>query len=335
MELYNVTFEFSSVSIRPQQNQIESSIYQLLYLLRIPLTVINCIGVFGNIFLFIALIILRRKNIIAEAGVIVLQNQAIADFHNSLLTLLFTFGDLNNLPEISQNFEWIRLFACMFWHVQYPYWYFYCISVFNEMTLSLERYIAIVHPFQQYKFRKKIPLIITGNYLFHIIFNIPYIFYNDYDFENRRCFARPFEGTFILIRLFAVIWAIEAYIVPGLGLIVFNFMTIRTLKISDKMLGSHITASNQKDLKSKAGRLLAKTATTIGVSFFLTMTYCNYFFVTQSLDGSYDSYDVRNIFGIGLATFHFSMNPLIILFFLPGIRRLIINLFTKQKLEFI
>ena len=110
-----------------------------ILVLRIPLTVINSIGLVANVMLFIFLLILRKRHIISEAGLLVLLNQAFIDFWNVTLAILYTVSDLNSLPQTYGDLEWIRAVICYLWHTQFPYWITYCVSVFNEMFLSVER----------------------------------------------------------------------------------------------------------------------------------------------------------------------------------------------------
>ena len=314
------------------ENHFLLSIQFWFYLIKIPVTIINIIGIFRNILLIVMLIVLRKKQILSDAGVIVLLNEAVINFQASVYTVIYTFTDLNSLPATYGDYEWVRILICLGWHGQFAYWTVYCASVFNEMILAIERYVAIVYPFHHMSFRKRLQLIIALNYIGNIIFNLPFFVYNDYDSEIHICFARLFDGIYILIRWYAVAWSVEAYIIPGLGLIFFNLMTIIKLKHSDKILDTS-TSGVSSDLKNKASRLLVKTSITITISYFLTMTYINYFYVAQTLEGFYDPYDIRNVIGIGLATFHFSFNPFIVLFFLPGVRRFLFSFITTGKSE--
>ena len=303
----------------------------LLYF-RIPLTVINSIGIVANILLFVMLLLLRSRQEISEAGLIVLVNQSFIDFFNVSFAIIYTLVDVNSMPVTSEDLEWVRAAICLGWHTQYPYWIAYGVSVFNEMILSFERYIAIVHQFKQHKFRSILPGLIAINYLMNFVFNLPYITYNEYNYETRECSSRYFDGTFYFLRWYAALWAFEAYLLPGLGLLYFNLKSIITLRKSDKVLVTSVSMPKRLGLKTKASALLFKTAA-VSLSYYLTMTYVTYFYVTQSLDGFYDTYDVRNIIGTSLATVHFSLNPIIALFFLPGIRRSSVSLLSMQKVE--
>ena len=335
MQLLNLTSEYSTREIKNVAvDNLLSSLTYWLSLLRYPVITINSIGVISNLCLFLVLNFLRKRQIISEAGVIVLLNQSIIDFQNVLLIIAYQFGNLDDLPETYGDYEWIRAVTCYFWHTQYPYWSTYSVSVFNEMLLALERYFAIVHPFHHQKFRKKLRFIIASNYIGNIIFNIPYMGYNEYGFIVHTCVVRAFVGIFVVERYYAVIWSIEAYVIPGLGLLYFNINTIRTLRKTDKFLQSDANLiSRAAELKSKASRLLVKASICIAISYYLTMTFITYFYTAQSLEGSYDTYDIRNIVGTGMASIHFSLNPIIVLFFLPGLRRLVVNIFSKGKFD--
>ena len=176
------------------------------------------------------------------------------------------------------------------------------------------------------------PFLTIFNYVGNIFFNTPYLAYSEYKFEEHRCISRPFDDLFTFLRYYASVWSFEAYLIPGLGLLYFNVRAIRTLRKSDQLLVSCASANKTLGLKNKASILLLKTST-VSLSYYLTMSYVTYFYITQSLEGSYDTYDIRNIIGSGLATVHFSLNPIIALFFLPGIRRSSVGMFTVGKVE--
>ena len=297
--------------------------------LSFPVSIINVIGVLANIFLFSLLVTLRRRQEISDAGLILLCNEAIVDFQNSLYAIIYTHSDFHILPDFHGDFEWIREFVCLVWHSQYPYWVTYCVSVFNEVLLSTERYIAISFPFHQDKFRKRIPFFLFLLYLTQLTFNSPYFFYNEYNFTINDCIASHFHDDLIFFRWYSIVWSLEAYLFPAIANLFINGLIIKKLRITDKILSIHSTQSS--NFKNKASRMLLKASITISVLYVFTMFYTNYFYVTQSHEGIYDSYDIRNIIGIGLATFHFSFKPLIVMFFLPAIRRFTFDLLTARR----
>ncbi|XP_071489410.1 galanin receptor 2a-like [Diadema antillarum] len=97
------------------------------------------LGIGGN---GLVLLVIAKVRELRDITNILIANQSLIDFTSSVLLIASYIVPLPPLP----NDVALARFICAFWYTQYPYWATYAASVINLTILTLERYLAIVHP---------------------------------------------------------------------------------------------------------------------------------------------------------------------------------------------
>ncbi|XP_071483074.1 galanin receptor type 1-like [Diadema antillarum] len=110
----------------------------------------GCIGVFGNIMVLIVFRILRSKR--SQANLFIL-NQSLADLVTSMFIIAFA------TTRIVRDSIWhggaSGFFLCRFWWSRFFVFSGFAVSTFNLAAMSIERYIAVVHPLKYQTFFTK------------------------------------------------------------------------------------------------------------------------------------------------------------------------------------
>ncbi|KAI0212914.1 hypothetical protein LSAT2_002115 [Lamellibrachia satsuma] len=102
---------------------------------------IGIIGVLGN--LIVIVVIFRFTNLAKKVTSMYIINQSLIDLVAAVLVLLAAFIDIRFMPADDGALAQIY---CRVWLTQTLQWGFIRSSTVNLMCLSIERYIAVVHP---------------------------------------------------------------------------------------------------------------------------------------------------------------------------------------------
>ena len=258
--------------------------------IKILFTILNVVGIGANGILLIILIRMKKVKRISEDAAVVLMNQAIIDLIISSLAIFYNFAEVSWMPDIFGEFEWIRLIICMGVYTQFPYWAAYCISVFNDVLLAVERFFAVVFPFNQRKFHSLIPGILFLLYTINTVFNFPVMFYNDYDYQSQGCFARHFNGIFIIMRYYGILAFIIYFILPIILFLFFNGLTVKKLMKKNKAFkeqGGNAVKNSAEERKSKAAMMIVKISILLAVSYAFWMSFTNIYYFITSITGIY------------------------------------------------
>lgn len=110
----------------------------------------GCIGVLGNALVMIVFRHLRSKR--SQANLFIL-NQSLADFVTSLF--IITFGTTRIVRHSLSHYGASGFFLCRFWWSRFFVFSGFAVSTFNLTAMSIERYIAVVHPLKYQVFFKR------------------------------------------------------------------------------------------------------------------------------------------------------------------------------------
>ncbi|XP_071807806.1 somatostatin receptor type 5-like [Asterias amurensis] len=137
-------------------------------------------------------------------------------FHQAVIDLLgSTMNVLRNeivLPDTIPS-NALGRFTCQFWVSNYSLFYFFILSTFNLLVLTMERYFAIVYPFKyQAAFttwpRLKVSMSMAMCWIFNtILMSYTLLIYKE---ENGKCVQNLIPGANII----GVIVAVLQYVVP-------------------------------------------------------------------------------------------------------------------------
>ncbi|XP_038051182.1 G-protein coupled receptor 183-like [Patiria miniata] len=103
--------------------------------------IIGCFGLVGNLFACIVFKTIKSKR---NQVSLLIFTQAVADLVSSFVLIIFGITRVyrHRLPTTGSTGEWL----CRFWWTRFLIFYFFAISTYNLTLISLERYIAVVHP---------------------------------------------------------------------------------------------------------------------------------------------------------------------------------------------
>ena len=148
---------------------------------------IGVTGVLGN--LLVVVVILRYKKLFQQVKSIYIINQSFIDGLVFALLIQYVFVRRSTVPHtlnINDTF-------CKIWHSQILLWGLMMSSTYNLMAISIERYLAIVHPmWHTVSFTKtKANAMVVFIWLFGILFNSSFIIPTSGIFRNK-CFVAYF-----------------------------------------------------------------------------------------------------------------------------------------------
>ncbi|XP_072048423.1 galanin receptor type 1-like [Amphiura filiformis] len=103
--------------------------------------IVGTVGIIGNGLVCMVFKVIRRRR--SQVNLFIL-NQAVADFVTSVL--LVTFGTTRVFRDVIPIKGTTGEFICRFWWSRFFVFSCFAVSTFNLTTMSIERYIAVVHP---------------------------------------------------------------------------------------------------------------------------------------------------------------------------------------------
>ena len=259
--------------------------------------IIGAVGVLNNDLVIV--IILRSRQLRQYSTNIVIVNQSVIDGLASLFLIVFSVPyTYSGVPS---------LMLCKFWLNRMPMWCLLITSTFNILCLTLDRYLAILHPiwYKSSYSRKKLMLLLLFPWLFGFGFNSSFAVPTSI-VVGKKCLIYekwPSEST---RRAFGLLLVNVEYIIPIIlqiymyGRIIF-FVRNRVLKGSRATLpvitNDHDTrfqhhAKQTNSFWSRAQRNSLKTAAIVSTCFLLCWTCDQIYFLVYLLQKS-DHYDTE------------------------------------------
>ena len=228
-------------------------------------TIVGCLGICGNCLVCVVIIKVHFMHTITNAFIF---NQALIDFLGSLVLLLSSVVPIpDQLPPGAGGF-----FICYFWISQYFIWAFFITSTFNLVSMTCEKYLAIVYPFRYQRLATPRNVIITivTIWLVGFTFVIYNIFMNS--FENGECpevdlpFASIIFGSCFIL----------TYLIPVLSML---FIYIHITIILKKGAGGRVapaavpSTSGSKAVESQGESLMRARRNTFKTLLIVFITY--------------------------------------------------------------
>ncbi|XP_022102531.1 kappa-type opioid receptor-like [Acanthaster planci] len=177
-----------------------------ILILRIYKTIVGIAGILGNGLVCVVICKVSAMQTRTNAFIF---HQAVVDFLGSTLTLLQSEVPLPDpLPNSS-----LGIFICTIWNSNFVLFLLFVISTFNLLSLTMERYFAIVHPFKYHAAFAtrpwlKLGLIFAGCWLLAVAIKsyVAVIF----EFPNGKCVARDIPGSQVM----GILTAVMQYALP-------------------------------------------------------------------------------------------------------------------------
>ncbi len=272
------------------------------------------IGAISNLVTFYIFKTHRQKY--SRSLLILLKHQSVIDFL-VCVTCIIRFVESYNWMT---GFFYFDTFICHMWHSQFLFWYFSCISIWNLVLVSLERFLAVCHPLKYYMMsqnsitRKSIVLIYVISCL-----NVMYTMFQ-YKLIRNSCIKEYISDNpafVIFITIMSFIYLLIYYVVPIMTFIIvylFVLMSMRKRKDTTCLGYSKTIRSATKGL----------TTSTLCVTAFCTclLGYGTFSYLISLLNISKypDNDSTLNRFCIFLVALNSSCNMLIYTLSMPVFR---------------
>ncbi|XP_041483230.1 galanin receptor type 1-like [Lytechinus variegatus] len=200
----------------------------------------GCIGVIGNALVMIVFRHLRSKR--SQANLFIL-NQSLADFVTSLF--IITFGTTRIVRHKLSHDGASGFFLCRFWWSRFFVFSGFAVSTFNLTAMSIERYIAVVHPLKYQVFFKRRNTIIVILIVWIVGPIMQWVFpIWQYASVDGSCIFQSSWGKVHGIVVGVVLFCWE-YFFPCLFMS-FAYVTIlRTLRIKERQVHAQVGAPDQ------------------------------------------------------------------------------------------
>ncbi|XP_038045876.1 allatostatin-A receptor-like [Patiria miniata] len=174
--------------------------------LRIFNTTVGIVGILGNG--LVCLVIGKVSSMQTRTNALIF-HQAVVDLLGSLMILLQSEAPIPD-PVPNNALGWV---VCHVWYSRFPLFLLYVISTFSLLSLTMERYFAIVHPFKyQVAFAKrprlKVGVVIAACWIIGAVIN-SYVL-TTFNVQSGRCVSSVANRSKVIGGLTAVL----QYIVP-------------------------------------------------------------------------------------------------------------------------
>ncbi len=236
------------------------------YKMRIVYVVIGSLGMLGNF--IVACVILRSHTLRATITNVLIVNQSLIDFSVS-----FFIVAISVIPDLPSNADQrAHDIFCRLWKTNLPIWGLFVSSTYNLVTVTLERYVALVYPMIHKRrcSRTTVYIIITIVWLFGPGFNAAYMIPVAGLVDGDVCTVHSEYPSLVIQRFVGILTVMVQYVIP-LFLIIFAYTRIvlvlrRDLKMT-KTSRNDVTSDTREKRMLTASQNVIKTLLIVSVSF--------------------------------------------------------------------
>nr|AKQ63061.1 orphan G-protein coupled receptor 56 [Platynereis dumerilii] len=274
-EHYFETLPTQSLNVNQSAEEVDASAsINTDYHLIIIYYVIGACGIFGNILVCIVMFssaTLRRK--ITNWFII---NQSLVDFAVSFF--LTVQADVQGEPPHSGIAGELY---CRIWATKLFLWGFLVSSTYNLVALTIERYLAVVHPiWHKTSFSKtKATVLIALVWLFGPVWNASYMIVTSSN-EDGVCAIYAIWPSITVRRFFGVLTVLLQYLIP-LTFIIFAYGSI-ALKLYRK-LKSDGAAKGKDETIQRGMRNTVKTLVLVAICFVACWSWNQIYYLMMNL----------------------------------------------------
>ena len=279
--------------------------------------VLTSVGLVGNLLTLVTLI--RQGQGFSRIIRLLLQHQSLVDSWVCLTAILL----LVQPPMWLTGNKHFDIFLCMAWHGQGLYWGVVLLSIWNLVFISIERNMAVCHPFKHQKLSYKIVYTIFAiMYILSILLLVPG--YLQVRYDDGECLSEYyFEGKIMedFMTGYGIFWFFIAYAIPCALFFVLYGLVLLSIhrRQGDTKLGS-------SRVIDKATTQLTKTAITVTIFFIVSLGWDSWFYIlgyTGVVEYEFNS-PLQKI-GVFFSVLNSCANPLIYAASMPIFRESLVN----------
>ena len=300
----------------------------------------GCIGILGNLLVVVA--VMSVKSRAKHYADLLIVNQSVIDLLSSVFIIATTLTVDTGIRGLSGFADELY---CRFWISGYVIWSLFLSSTYNLVLLTLERYMAIVHPIRYYtwltwgKFYAAVTLVWCVGPAYNMMHRIP-----TSGLADGVCYKFHFWPSRLTARVFGIVALMVQFFLP-LAILIYAYvrMTVRLRnKVhpvgptpSQAVAGTSHTATagvqhdadtRAKGIKERASKSIFKTMVTVTVCFVICWIFNQVLFLLFNFGYHVDFQSPFYHFTVYIAFANSCVNPFIYTFqynvFRQGLREL-------------
>ncbi|XP_071798788.1 melanopsin-like [Asterias amurensis] len=297
-------------------------------LLLIFQTIVGCLGILGNGLVCVVILKVHFMHTITNAFIF---NQALIDFLGSLVLLLSSVIPIPDPLPRGAGGELL----CRLWVSNFILWSLFCASTFNLVTLTLERYLAIVFPFKYQRFatRRNVILTIACVWILAFLFSSRQLILN-YN-ANGVCTRTNFAKS----EIFGIAVAILTYFLPITVMLVVYIHIALVLKKGAARLGpapavqpsGSVGGADQRESLMRARRNTFKTLLIVFIVFTVCWTPNTVMFFLFNLGLNIPLKTPFHLITVAMVAANGCVNPFIYAIKYKQFRKALKTLFGRQN----
>ncbi|XP_072035540.1 somatostatin receptor type 2-like [Amphiura filiformis] len=265
--------------------------------------IIGFVGLIGNFTVCLVTVRLKRHKVN-----ILIVTQAIVDLLASLVLVIWTFTNI--YPPAVPTYAFLGYLYCFLWQSRLILFFLFAVSTFNLVAISLERYIAVLHPmsYGNTLTRSKIFVLVALAWIFGPIMEVIYAIITVGALQNGEC-GHPSvnENTKSAIGILIFLWQ---FFVPCI-IMGFCFTRIALeLQKREKRLKKRSAASSA----SKQTRNVTIALITVFAVYVICWSTDHFLFLQYNLGGYIDFNGPLYGFAVSMAILNSACNPIIYAF---------------------
>ncbi|VDP79780.1 unnamed protein product [Echinostoma caproni] len=236
------------------------------------------------------------------------------------------------INELDRSTEWIARTVCYIWRDQFPLWFFVVWGQANLTWITMDRLWATVYYVTYRRYQKRYLIVCTvGSVVYSLLLNVPstlYVRYNNGTCETSAEDTVTVEGT--RVQLNSIYWFFAYYLLPMVTMFVVYIRVVYFLRhIRTTHSVSNLDTTEQQQQKQRNTNMLnpvyqSLSVATFGfiISLLLTHTVDTlYYLIGANLNLGYEYGASIQMISVFVTTLSSILNPLVILFSLPALRK--------------
>ncbi len=269
---------------------------------------IGLLGMLGNFVVVLVMICsptLRRKS----TNILIL-NQSLIDFCAAFFVIAHDM--IRILPSSADRMT--QDIYCRLWKARLPMWGLFISSTYNLIAMTLDRYVALVHPLVHRNrcSRKKIYIIMAAVWLFGPGWQSSYVIPTSGLSESGKCTIVKMYPSPQIQRFVGILAAMLEYFIPLL-IITFAYtrMAIVLRRGVNTRSGNNVISDTREQRMLKASTKVVKTLLAISLSFIVCWSPNQIFYTMYNCGVKVDFKSTFYHFSVVLAFLNCCVNPLI------------------------